>query len=252
MKISIITATLNSASVIDYCLASVQDQKHDDIEHIIIDGASTDVTLSLLKTKREQFKVLVSEPDKGIYDAMNKGINLATGDIIGFLNSDDFYASNNVLTRVASIFKDNPLLDACYADLIYIDPCDYSKKIRYWQSSKFTFGLFSKGWCPPHPTFFARRSVYQSFGNFDLNYRISSDVELMMRLLEVKKINARYIPELWVKMRIGGTSNKNFGNIVMQNKEVLHALKNHNLSVNWISFFFHKIINRGLQFLKKN
>jgi glycosyltransferase involved in cell wall biosynthesis len=252
MKISIITATLNSASVIDYCLASVQSQKHYDIEHIIIDGASTDGTLSLLKTKREQFKVLVSEPDKGIYDAMNKGINLATGDIIGFLNSDDFYASNNVLSRVASIFKDNPLLDACYADLIYIDPSDYSKKIRYWRSSKFTFGLFAKGWCPPHPTFFVRRSVYQSFGNFDLNYRISSDVEFMMRLLEVKKINARYIPELWVKMRIGGTSNKNFENILMQNKEVLHALKNHNLSVNWISFFFHKIINRGLQFLKKN
>jgi glycosyltransferase involved in cell wall biosynthesis len=251
MKISIITVTLNSASVINHCLDSVQHQKHDDIEHIIIDGVSTDGTLSLLESKREQFKVLISEPDKGIYDAMNKGINVATGDIIGFLNSDDFYASNNVLSGVASVFKDNPFLDACYADLIYIDSYDTTKNIRYWQSSKFVSGLFAKGWCPPHPTFFVRRSVYERFGNFDLNYRIASDVELMMRFLEVQKINSRYIPELWIKMRLGGTTNKSFKNILMQNKEVLHALKSHNLSVNWISFFIHKTINRVLQFLKK-
>jgi glycosyltransferase involved in cell wall biosynthesis len=251
MKISIITVTLNNISVINRCLASVISQKYDDIEHIIIDGASTDGTLSLLESKREQFKFLISEPDKGIYDAMNKGINVATGDIIGFLNSDDFYASNNVLSRVASIFKDNSYLDSCYADLAYVDPLDISKNIRYWRSSKFVSGLFSKGWCPPHPTFFVRRSVYQRFGNFNLHYRIASDVELMMRFLEVQKINSRYIPELWIKMRLGGTTNKSFKNIVMQNKEVLHALKSHNLSVNWISFFIYKIINRVLQFLKK-
>jgi glycosyltransferase involved in cell wall biosynthesis len=251
MKISIITVTLNNISVINRCLASVISQKYNDIEHIIIDGASTDGTLSLLESKREQFKFLISEPDKGIYDAMNKGINVATGDIIGFLNSDDFYASNNVLSRVASIFKDNSYLDSCYADLAYVDPLDISKNIRYWRSSKFVSGLFSKGWCPPHPTFFVRRSVYQRFGNFNLHYRIASDVELMMRFLEVQKINSRYIPELWIKMRLGGTTNKSFKNIVMQNKEVLHALKSHNLSVNWISFFIYKIINRVLQFLKK-
>jgi glycosyltransferase involved in cell wall biosynthesis len=251
LKISIITVTRNSASVIDYCLASVNVQKYNDIEHIIIDGASTDKTLELLELRREQIKAIISEPDKGIYDAMNKGINVATGDIISFLNSDDFYASNNVLSRVASIFKDNSYLDVCYGDLAYVDPFDISKNIRYWRSSKFVSGLFSKGWCPPHPTFFVRRSVYQRFGNFNLHYRIASDVELMMRFLEVQKINSRYIPELWIKMRLGGTTNKNFKNIVIQNKEVLHALKSHNLSVNWISFFIHKIINRVLQFLKK-
>ena len=251
MKISIITITLNNASFINHCLDSVQNQKYDDIEHIIIDGASTDGTLSLLESKREQFKFLISEPDKGIYDALNKGIKVATGDIIGFLNADDFYASNNVLSGVASIFKENSYLDSCYADLVYVDQFDIAKNIRYWQSSKFVSGLFSKGWCPPHPTFFVRRSVYQRFGNFDLHYRIASDVELMMRFLEVQKINSRYIPELWIKMRLGGTTNKSFNNIVMQNKEVLHALKNHNLSVNWINFFVYKIINRALQFLKK-
>ena len=251
MKISIITVTYNSELVLSDCLNSATSQKNKNIEHIIVDNASTDGTMSLLQSKRKQFKVLISEPDRGIYDAMNKGIDVASGDIVGFLNSDDIYANNNVLSRVASIFKDNSSLDACYADLIYIDRYDASKIIRYWQSRKFISGLFAKGWCPPHPTFFVRRSVYERFGNFDLNYRFASDVELMMRLLEVKKIKVSYIPELWIKMRLGGATNKNFNNIIMQNKEVLHALKNHNLSVNWISFFVHKIINRGLQFLRK-
>ena len=251
MKISIITATFNSFSFINDCLVSVKKQKYDDIEHIIIDGASTDGTLSLLESKREQFGALISKPDKGIYDAMNKGIKIASGDIIGFLNSDDFYANNDILSKVADIFKNNPSLDACYADLIYTDQNDISKDIRYWKSGKFTPGLFSKGWCPPHPTFFVRSSVYEQFGNFNLNYRIASDVELMMRFIEVHKINVRYIPELWIKMRMGGTTNNSFKNIFIQNKEVLYALNSHNLSNNLISFFVHKIISRSLQFFKK-
>ena len=251
MKISIITVTFNSFLFINDCLASVKEQKYDDFEHIIIDGASTDGTLSLLESKREQFGALISKPDKGIYDAMNKGIKIASGDIIGFLNSDDFYANNDILSKVSSIFKNNPSLDACYADVICTDRNDTSKDIRYAKSSKFTPGLFSKGWCPPHPTFFVRSSVYEQFGNFNLNYRIASDVELMMRFIEVHKINVRYIPELWIKMRMGGTSNNSFKNIFIQNKEVLHALRSHKLSVNWISFFVHKIISRSLQYLVK-
>jgi glycosyltransferase involved in cell wall biosynthesis len=251
LKISIITVTHNPGLVLLDCLNSVASQKYKNIEHIIVDNVSTDVTIPLLNSRRDQFGFLISEKDQGIYEAMNKGLKIATGDIIGFLNSDDFYASNNVLSRVVAIFKDNSSLDACYADLIYVDPINTNKIIRFWQSSKFVSGLFAKGWCPPHPTFFVRRSVYERFGNFDLNYYIASDVELMMRFLEVQKINARYIPELWIKMRLGGITNKNFKNILIQNKEVLHALKNHNLSVNWISFFIYKIINRGLQFLKR-
>jgi glycosyltransferase involved in cell wall biosynthesis len=251
LKISIITVTHNPGLVLLDCLNSVASQKYKNIEHIIVDNVSTDGTIPLLNSRRDQFGFLISEKDQGIYEAMNKGLKIATGDIIGFLNSDDFYASNNVLSRVVAIFKDNSSLDACYADLIYVDPINTNKIIRFWQSSKFVSGLFAKGWCPPHPTFFVRRSVYERFGNFDLNYYIASDVELMMRFLEVQKINARYIPELWIKMRLGGITNKNFKNILIQNKEVLHALKNHNLSVNWISFFIYKIINRGLQFLKR-
>ena len=250
IKITIITVSRNSEKTINTTLKSVRDQNYRNIEHIIIDGGSSDKTLSIIK-KFSHIKKMISELDKGIYDAMNKGLVLASGDIIGFLNSDDFYINDNVLSRVANVFINNPSLDACYSDLIYVDSINVNKIIRFWQSTKFVSGLFAKGWCPPHPTFFVRRSVYERFGNFDLNYNIASDVELMMRLLEVEKINVSYIPELWIKMRLGGTSNKNFKNILIQNREVLHAIKNHNLSVNWISFFVYKIINRGLQFLKR-
>jgi glycosyltransferase involved in cell wall biosynthesis len=250
-KISIITVTYNSSATIQSCLDSIASQNYQNIEHIVIDGSSTDKTLEIINNHSYKPSIIISEKDNGIYEAMNKGIKIAKNDIIGFLNSDDIYANNYVLSKVANVFN-NLSIDGCYADLIYTHQTDTTKTIRYWKSSKFTPGLFTKGWCPPHPTFFVRRSVYEQFGTFNLNYRIASDVELMMRLLEVQKINVSYIPELWIKMRFGGTTNKNFKNIVMQNREVLYALKNHNLSVNWISFFVHKTINRVQQFLKKN
>jgi glycosyltransferase involved in cell wall biosynthesis len=250
LKITIITVCYNSEKTIRKTLESIESQAFKKIEHIIVDGKSTDNTLSIIKEYSFKRKI-ISEHDKGIYDAMNKGIKLVEGDIIGFLNSDDFYANNDILSKVSSIFKNNPSLDACYADVICTDRNDISKDIRYAKSSKFTPGLFSKGWCPPHPTFFVRSSVYEQFGNFNLNYHIASDVELMMRFIEVHKINVRYIPELWIKMRMGGTSNNSFKNIFIQNKEILHALNSHNLPNNLINFFFHKIISRSLQFLKK-
>ena len=143
MKISIITVTFNSVSVINDCLTSVKLQKYKDIEHIIIDGSSTDGTLSLLESKRDQFATLISEDDTGIYDAMNKGIQKSSGDIIGFLNADDFYTNSEVISKVVSTFKKDKLLEACYGDLIYVDQLDTSKVIRYWKSSKFKSGYFS-------------------------------------------------------------------------------------------------------------
>ena len=251
MKISIITVTYNCVSVLTDCLNSVASQSHNNIEHIVIDGASTDGTLSLLNSKKDQLATLVSELDEGIYDAMNKGIKIAKGDIIGFLNSDDFYASNEIVSKVAKVFKDKPYVDACYADLIYTDQIDTKKNIRYWKSGKFIPGSFSKGWCPPHPTFFNRSSVYKRFGSFNLNYHIASDVELMMRFLEVNKINVNYIPEIWVKMRMGGLSNKSLNNIKKLNKEILSALNSHDLPKNPFIFFSHKIISRVKQFFQK-
>jgi len=248
MKISIITVTFNSVSVINDCLTSVKSQKYKDIEHIIIDGSSTDGTLSLLESKRDQFATLISEDDTGIYDAMNKGIQKSSGDIIGFLNADDFYTNSEVISKVVSTFKKDKLLEACYGDLIYVDQLDTSKVIRYWKSSKFKSGYFSRGWCPPHPTFFVKSSVYKKLGNFNLKYSIASDVELMMRFLEIKKINFRYVPETWVKMRMGGISNKSLKNIIILNKEIFSALKTHDLHKNYLIFFINKIILRLKQF----
>jgi len=180
---------------------------------------------------------------------MNKGINIATGDIIGFLNSDDFYTNENVLQNVLKVFNQNPSIEACYSDLIYVDKIDELKNIRYWKSSLFKPGSFSKAWCPPHPTFFTYLSVYKKFGNFNLDYKFASDNDLMMRFLEVNKIKAFYIPEVWIKMRLGGITNKSLKNIFMQNLEILKALKKNGLSSNPIKFLFHKIILRINQLL---
>ena len=252
MKVSIITVTFNSVSVINDCLNSISSQEYNNIQHIVIDGASTDGTLSILESKHSQISTLVSKPDNGIYDAMNKGIQIATGDIIGFLNSDDFYANNKVISKVVREFERDSLLDACYSDLIYVDQLKISKIVRYVKSSEFNIGLFSKGWCPPHPTFFVRRSVYERLGIFDLNYHIASDVDLMMRFLEKHKIKSKYIPEVWVKMRMGGTTNKNLKNIWLQNKEIIHSFNKNNLSVNLLKFLVFKIISRILQFFKRS
>ena len=249
-KITIVTVSYNSERTIKTTLDSVKYQKYKNIEHLIVDGNSSDKTIEIAK-EYPHIKKIISEPDKGIYHAMNKGIKISTGDIIGFLNSDDFYISNEVISKVANIFKNEPFLDSCYADLIYTKKLDTSKNTRYWKSSQFIFGLFSKGWCPPHATFFVNNSIYKRYGVFNLTYTIASDVELMMRFLEVHKIKTRYIPEIWVKMRSGGTTNKNFTNIFNQNIEILNALKYHKLSNNWFKFFFNKIISRSLQYLRR-
>ncbi len=252
MKVSLITVTFNSVSVINDCLDSISSQEYNNIQHIVIDGASTDGTLSILKSKHSQISTLISKPDNGIYDAMNKGIQIATGDIIGFLNSDDFYTNNKVISKVVREFEKDSLLEACYSDLIYTKKYDTSQNVRYWKSNKFTAGLFSKGWCPPHPTFFVRRSVYERLGIFDLNYHFASDVDLMMRFLEKHKIKSKYIPEVWVKMRMGGITNKNLKNIWLQNKEIIHSFNKNNLPVNLLKFLVFKIISRILQFFKRS
>lgn len=251
MKITIITTTFNSSRFVKDCLESVKSQNYKNIEHIIIDGGSTDETLSILNSKKTQLSKIISEPDQGTYDAMNKGINYAQGDIIGFLNSDDIYFNNEVLFKVVNIFKKNSNLDACYSDLVYTKPDQTNKFIRYWKSSKFKPGMFSKGWCPPHPTFFVRSSVYKRYGKFNIKYKISSDVELMMRFFEIHKINFQYVPEIWVKMRMGGISNKNLKNIFKQNIEVLNALYSNNLTKNILLFFICKFISRLKQFFRR-
>jgi glycosyltransferase involved in cell wall biosynthesis len=251
MKISIITVSYNSENFIESCINSIISQSYKDIEYIIIDGSSKDNTLKIIKRYSRYVSTIVSEPDKGIYDAMNKGIKIAKGEIIGFLHSDDMYKNADVLSKVVNVFKNNASLDACYADLIYVKKTNISKIVRYWKSSKFIIGSFSKGWSPPHPTFFVRRSVYERYGNFNLKYPIVSDIELMMRLLEVHNIQTKYLNEIWIKMRLGGLSNKNFKSILNQNQDILRALRSHTLSSNIITFVINKILSRLKQFFQR-
>jgi len=228
----------------------VQEQSFGNIEHIVVDGGSIDGTLEVINMEGRHVAKVVSERDLGIYDAMNKGIGLASGDVIGFINADDFYASKGALAKVADQFR-HPGVDACFSDLCYVRELDTGSVVRYWRSSEFQRGAFGSGWCPPHPTFFVRRKVYERFGRFDLSYRIAADVELMMRFLEVHHVRARYLPEVLVKMRMGGTTNKSLKNIAKQNGEILRALKTHGLVANPLAFFGKKIISRGKQFVTR-
>ncbi|MCK9204796.1 MAG: glycosyltransferase [Bacteroidales bacterium] len=230
MKISIITITLNSAQTITDCIASVNNQTYKDIEHIIVDGGSEDNTVKLIRSLPNRVKNLVSEPDKGIYDAMNKGILRAAGDIIGILNSDDFYASDHILEHVACAFAETGC-DSLYGNLNYVSAINTQKVIRYWKSSRFVPGSFAKGWHPPHPTFFVRREIYQKYGFFDTSLQVSADFELMLRLLEKIKISSFYLDEVIVNMRMGGESSGSLANILKGNKNVLKAFKKNKIPV---------------------
>jgi len=206
MKISIITATWNSAATIENAILSVASQGYPDLEHIIVDGNSSDATLSIVFRYANLIDKLVSEPDHGIYDAMNKGIALSTGDVIGILNSDDFYASPYVLDKVARVFEDETI-DTCYGDLIYVDPLNVKRVTRYWRAGAHHPRSFYRGWMPPHPTFFVRRSVYERYGTFDVALGTAADYELTLRLLLKHRVSTVYIPEVLVHMRTGGASN---------------------------------------------
>ncbi|MBU0722482.1 glycosyltransferase, partial [Patescibacteria group bacterium] len=201
----------NSQTTINDTIKSIINQTHRDIEYIIIDGLSTDKTLAIIDKYQQQFPIkLISESDKGIYDAMNKGIKMVSGDIVGILNSDDFYYNNNVLLEVQQLFKTNQDIDAVYGDLIYIDKDNINKQTRYWRSGECNEKKINNGWIIPHPTFFVKKEIYQKCAKlFDTNFSIAADYELMLRLLKVDKIQTRYLPKILVKMRNGGTSGKN-------------------------------------------
>lgn len=248
MKISVITVCYNSAETIQDTITSIASQDHPDVEHIVIDGASKDDTVTIVNAASSVTK-FISEQDKGIYDAMNKGIVMATGNIVGTLNADDFYIDNTVLGQVADVFSD-PSVDACYADLVYVDQKDTNKIVRYWQSKTYQLGLFKKGWMPAHPTFFVRRTVYEQWGNFNLDFPRQADFELTMRFLEVHQIKSIYIPKIWVRMRTGGASNNSLNGIIKGNIEAYRACKLHRLAVGPF-FIARKILSRIPQFFSR-
>lgn len=250
MKISIITVVLNSVSTINDTINSVLEQEYTNFEHIIIDGISIDGTQEKIESLLHDKLIFKSEMDVGIYDAMNKGISIATGDLIGFLNSDDYYFDRNVLTRIAEAFKDNSV-DACFGDLIYVDRINNKKFVRNWRSRPFRIGDFSRGWSPAHPTFYVRKSVIERFGVFNLNYKLASDVELMARFLEINQINSIYIPFSQVIMRLGGVTNVSLKNRILQNLEILKSFRTLNIKYFTLLFFIFKIIERLKQRINK-
>lgn len=224
MKISIITVTYNVRETVGDCLASVAAQGHRDLEHVVIDGASTDGTLELLEAQRARLAVLVSEPDRGIYDALNKGLARASGDVVGLLHADDVFADAGVLARVAEAFAD-PAVEAVYGDLVYVAREAPGQVVRYWRAEAFEPRRLGWGWMPPHPTLYLRRSLYERFGGFDTRYRIAADYDLMLRVLSQLSGRVAYLPQVLVRMRLGGVSNRSVGKILRKSWEDYQALR---------------------------
>lgn len=249
MKISIITIAYNSAETIEATIQSVIAQDYTDVEYIIIDGASKDATMDVVDRYRDQIAIVVSEPDKGIYDAMNKGVARATGEVVGILNSDDFYADNTVLSDVAARFKETGA-DAVYADLVYVERDNPDKVVRYWKSKPYKPGMFRKGWMPAHPTFFLKNECYRAHGTYSTELRSAADYELMLRMLEKHAISAVHLPRVLTKMRVGGQSNVSLKNRIRANKEDRRAWKMNGLTPAWYTLTV-KPLSKLTQFIRK-
>lgn len=230
MKVSIITATFNSDLGISSCLDSIISQDYKNIECIIIDGKSTDQTLEIIskKKKKHKFIKLFSEVDKGIYDALNKGVYHASGDIIGFVHSDDLLASPDVLTKIVDKLL-NDDLDGVYGNLQYVSKNNTDNVLRFWESNDFYPKLLSNGWMPPHPTLFLKKEIYADYGGFDLSYKIAADYDFILRIFKSSNLKFGFLPVTISKMRLGGTSNKNIKNIIIKSKEDYRAILDNNV-----------------------
>ena len=231
MKISLITVAYNSSATIRDTIESVLGQDYREVEYIIIDGASKDDTLDIIKSFGPRISNWISEPDHGIYDAMNKGVRIATGDVIGMINSDDFYYDETILSQVARAFEDESI-DAVFGNLIFVDPKDLKKKVRSYSSKDWHPGKFARGFMPAHPTFFVRRKYYEQFGLFKTDYKIASDYEMLIRLLYVHKLKYRYLPLTMVVMRKGGVSSNGIKSNIILNNEIKRACNENGIRTN--------------------
>jgi len=249
MKITLITVTYNSESTLAYSISSVNNQTYPNIEHIIIDGVSTDNTLEIAQSTPNRITKVISEPDQGIYDAMNKGIAIASGEIIGILNSDDFLASPNILQHIVQLFETTGC-DAVYGNLDFVGSRNIDKVIRHWKSSPYINNSFQNGWHPPHPTFFVKKEIYIKYGLFDTSLEVSADFELMLRFIEKYKIKAYYLNETIVKMRYGGVSTTSLKGIIVGNRNVLKAFRKNGVKVSPI-YTINRIVSKLKQFFKR-
>jgi glycosyltransferase len=224
MKISIITVTYNSAQYLEDCITSVINQSYQNIEYIIIDGKSTDNTVFIIKKYENKIHKWISETDKGMYDAINKGMAMSTGDVIGILNSDDIFDNNEVINSIVLAFQQNNV-DSIYGDLEYVDPEDTNKIYRIWKGKQYYRNLFLKGWMPAHPTFYFKRELFEKFGGYENHFYTAADYELMARYLYKHQASSYYLPKLFVKMRRGGQSNSNLRTRFRANRRDYLAMK---------------------------
>lgn len=249
MKITVVTVSFNGAATLADNLRSVAKQIHRDVEHFVIDGGSQDATAEIVGSHGGHLARFVSEEDEGIYDAMNKGIRLATGDVVGFLNADDLFADDEVLSRIAQCMAD-PEVDAAYGDLVFVSQDDTSRVMRYWRPGKHRLGLCASGWMAPHPTFYVRRKLLLENEGFCLDYRLSADFELMLRLFEIVKIRSAYLPTTLVRMRMGGATTGSLRNIIRGNLEAAHACRRHGYP-GGVGFVLAKVARRIPQFFSR-
>lgn len=236
LKVSIITVVLNNKDVIADAISSVVHQTYKNIEYIIVDGGSTDGSLNIITQYKNEITNVVSGPDHGIYDAMNKGLALATGDIIGFLNADDVYANNNVIEKVVEILEERKF-EAVFSDLDYVTRDNTNKVVRKWRSSDYHKQKFLLGWMPAHPTFFTFKKYYNKFGGFNTVQQLAADYELMLRFLYKYELSCKHYPEVWVKMRVGGVSNRSMMNRFLQNMENRRAWTLNGIKPKWYTLF---------------
>jgi len=249
LRVSIITIVRNNRATMEDCVKNVLSQSYKEIEYIVVDGGSNDGTIDIIQAYHERISQWISEPDQGIYDAMNKGIEMATGQVIGFLHSSDVYAHPRVIEEVARVFEKSNV-SSVYGDLQYVDKENLNRVIRNWKSSPYRHGKFRQGWMPPHPTFFVRKEIYEKYGYFNTDFRIAGDYELMLRFLERYRISAAYIPEVLVKMRWGGMSNGGIKNILIKSYEDYRAWGMNDLNGGVHTILF-KNLSKIPQFLEK-
>ena len=235
--ISIVTVSFNSAQTIQDTFDSIRSQDYESIEYIVVDGKSTDQTVEIIKRNKDIISTWISEKDRGIYDAMNKGINLASGQVIGILNSDDIYEDKKTISAIMNAFNRSPETEIVYGNLNYVS-YDLKRTIRKWRTTDFKRGSFRRGWHPPHPAFFVRNKTYIKCGLYDTNYKIASDFDFMLRVFEVYQCKSVFINMVITKMRIGGESNKTISNILKGNLEISRAFKKYNIQKSPLYYFF--------------
>lgn len=250
MKVSIVTVCFNSAETIRDSIESVLLQSHSNIEHIIIDGASTDGTAEVLSEYRGQVARIVSEPDDGIYDAMNKGIRLATGDIVGILNADDYFASEESISTIVETFSNNEDVNIVFGDLVYVSPDEDRKVRRFYSSGGFRPWKLRFGFMPPHPASYVRREVYERYGLYSTNYQIAADYEIFVRWLVVHRITFQRVDRILVCMRMGGVSTSGFRSSLLLNREIIRACCDNGLYTNWL-FIIPKIPFKVAELLRR-